>query len=326
MNRGLMSTGAWALWGGLLAAASVADVAAAQDAPDALRVEASEPRAYGYQVGELVQRQISVHAPHGWRLVEDSLPRPGGRGGAIELRRVAAQNHAVRGGQRHDVALEYQVLLAPVHVRTLEIAPLRLRFEHATRSEDVRIESWPVTVAPLTPPEVSPRRGLGELQPDRPPPLIDTAAPRLRLWICAGLAVLLLCSVATLIFGPPWRAARNRPFGRAWRELRHLPGNPDAAQWRAACRTLHRALNDCAGEVLFEPGLERFIAAQPRFRGVRDGLARFMRLSRQEFFGSAVHPQGGGGNSSASGAGDSAWLVDLCRRCRDAERGAAGSA
>ncbi len=52
-------------------------------------LEASEPRAFGYQVGDLVQRHVSVHAPDGWRLDEATLPRPGGRGQALELRRVS---------------------------------------------------------------------------------------------------------------------------------------------------------------------------------------------------------------------------------------------
>ncbi|MFZ2652357.1 MAG: hypothetical protein WA210_19840 [Burkholderiaceae bacterium] len=279
-------------------------------AVEALRVEASEPRAYGYQVGELVQRHISVDAPPGWRLVQDSLPRPGGRGQAIELRRVAATVRDVPAGQRHELALEYQVFLAPPSVRTLEIAPLRLRFEHPTRSEEVRVEAWPVTVAPLTPLEVSQRRGLGELQPDRPPPLIDTAPMRARLLACAVLAQLLLLALSLLSFGPAWRAARNRPFGRAWRELRRLPAHPPQAQWRAACRTMHEALNRSAGEVLFEPGLERFFAAQPAFRGVRDEIAKFMQSSRDEFFDDTSHA-----DVDASG------LVSLCRRCRDVERG-----
>ncbi len=302
--------------------------ARAADEAQALRVEASEPRAYGYQVGDVVPRRITVHAPPGWRLVEDSLPRPGGRGAAIELRSVAAQVHASGAGQRHELQLEYQVFFAPPSVRTLEIAPLRLRFEHATRAEELRVEGAPVTVAPLAPPEVSPRRGLGELQPDRAPPLIDTSAAQIRLLVGAALALLAMGTLALLSFGPPWRAARNRPFARAWRELRRLPARPDPLQWQAACRSLHRALNASAGEVLFEPGLERFIGANPRFRPERDAIAGFMQVSRGVFFAGGMQPGSGGAptasnaaHSSAAGhASDATWLIEFCRRCREAER------
>ena len=280
-------------------------------APDAVpRVEASEPRAYGYQVGDFVHRRLAAHAPDGWRLDETSIPRPGGRGQALELRRVVVQAHAEPGGRRHDLALEYQVFLSPAAVRTIEIAPFRLRFEGAARIEEVLVEAWPITVAPLAPVAVSPRRGLGELQPERAPPRIDTTLRQWRLVACGVVAALLLAWLAVLTFGPPWRAARNQPFGRAWRQLRRLPRDPAEVQWRWAFRQLHEALNRSAGEVLYEPGLERFIAVRPLFRGLRADLARFMQLSRNEFFAGAPRVPG-----------DGAWLVELCRRCRDAERG-----
>jgi mxaA protein len=316
------------LGGAAVAAAFALGAAGPSTAADeaaALRVEASEPRAYGYQVGDVVARRITVHAPPGWRLLEDSLPRPGGRGAPIELRSVAAQVHAAGAGQRHELQLEYQVFFAPASVRTLEIAPLRLRFESATRSEELRVEGAPVTVAPLAPVEVSPRRGLGELQPDRAPALVATAALQTRLVLSAALALAALGALALLRFGPPWHAARNRPFARAWRELRRLPLHPGPEQWRDACRTLHRALNASAGEVLFEPGLERFVSRNPKLRDERDAIARFMQLSREVFFAGPAAPAPGASPGApvlrADAASNAAWLVDLCRRCRDAERG-----
>ena len=38
-----------------------------------LRIEASEPRAYGYQVGDLVQRDVRLFVPSGWRLDDCQL-------------------------------------------------------------------------------------------------------------------------------------------------------------------------------------------------------------------------------------------------------------
>ena len=281
-------------------------------AGDGPRVEASEPRAFGYQVGDLVQRNVSLHAPDGWRLDEATLPRPGGRGQPLELRRAVIQTQSEPGGKRHDLVLEYQVFLSPTTVRTIEIAPMRLRFDGAGRSEELLVEAWPVTVAPLAPVVVSPRRGLGELQPDRDPPLVDTSMRQLRLIGWGTAMALLLGWLAWMHLGLPWRAARNQPFGRAWRELRRLPADLPEVQWRSAVRLFHEALNRSAGEVMFEPGLERFLAGRPAFHGVRDDLVRFMHLSRAVFFADAPRANG-----------DAAWLVELGRRCRDAERGLA---
>jgi mxaA protein len=283
----------------------------AQAAPEAvLRVEASEPRSYGYQVGDHVQRHVVVHVPDGWRLDEATLPRPGGRGQALELRQVARRT--ADGGRRLEFDLDYQVFLAPASLRTVEIAPLRLRFAGASRSEEVLVEAWPVTISPLLPVQAPTRRGYGELQPDKPPPLIDTGAARQRLVVFAAVAALLLAWLAVVHLGPPWAAARNRPFGVAWRRMRGLPANPADAAWREACVQLHEALNRTAGEVLFERGLDAFVARRPAFATLHDDLARFLQMSRAEFFGGAARQ-----------ADDGAWLVALCRRCRDAERGIA---
>lgn len=275
-----------------------------------LRVEASEPRAYGYQVGDHVQRRVVVHAPAGWTLDEASLPKPGGRGTALELRSVQRRTSAAGGGQRIELDLDYQVFLAPAAVRTVEIAPIALRFTGAARTEDLRVDAWPVTIAPLVQVEAPNRRGLGELQPDRPPLLRDTSAPRTRLVAYAAAALLLLAALAIAYLGPPWRAARHRPFGVAWRQLRRLPAQPDDATWRDACVRLHEALNRTAGEVLFERDLDAFVQRHPGFAPLRDDLQRFLQTTREQFFGGAPRR-----------ADDGRWLVALCRRCRDAERG-----
>jgi mxaA protein len=290
--------------GGLLVAAMTAAQA------QGLRVQASEPRAFGYRIGDTVQRHVSVHADAGWQLDERSLPRPGAHGGVLELRHVAVTSQADGDGRRHEIELQYQVFVSPGVVRTFEMPPFRLRFSGRERSEDARVDAWPVTVAPLVPMDVSPRHGLGELRPDRAPPLIDDRAIRLQLAACAAGILLALGSLLVIGFGPPWRAARNRPFARAWRQLRDLPPAAAGAPWRAACASVHAALNRSAGEVVFESGLDRFIARQPGFAAVRADLARFLQLSRGEFFAEAT-PDGG----------DAAWLVGLCRRCRDIERG-----
>lgn len=285
--------------------------AAAQAAPQ-LELTASEPRAFGYQVGDLVQRRLVVHAPDGWSLDAESIPRPGARGQPLELRRVDRHDSDEPGGRRHELLFEYQVFFAPTAVRTLELRPFRLVLRGPARVEELRVEAWPVTVAPLVPVEVSPRRGLGELQPDREPPLVDTAATQRRLGAWAALALVLLGWLATLRYGLPWLTRRRRPFGLAWRELRRLPDRPDDEAWRAACKQLHEALNRSAGEVVFEHALPRFLAAHPAFAPLHDPLQRFLQRSRREFFaGAAREPD------------DGRVLVELARRCRDAERGGA---
>jgi len=278
-------------------------------APEVLSASIDEPRAFGYTVGDVVSRRIALQVPDGLKLDQDSLPRAGARGRALELQRVVL--HTSLAGVPDALQLDYQVFLAPRELRVLEMPPIELRFDGVPRPQTLRIDAWPVTVAPLAPLEPSPREGLGEMRPDREPPRIDAAAARLRLAVEGGAMLLLLGYLANVYLVLPWSAQRRRPFGRAWKTLSALPARPDAAQRRAAFERVHAALNETAGEVLFEPGLAHFIAQRPRFAPLRDELARFFAASRAEFFA-------GGGD-----AVDARWLVAFCRRCRDLERGAA---
>lgn len=276
-----------------------------------LNATTREPRAFGYHVGDVLVREVTVHVPAGLVLDESTLPRPGARGKPLELRDLARRTEDESGGTRHELTLTYQVFLSPQEVRTLEIAPFTLRFTGQPRDQELRIDAWPVTVSPLVAVEAPARRGLGELQPDRSPPFIDTSASRTRLLVYGVVALVLLAYLAYVYLALPWWGTRRRPFGQAWRELRGLKAG-DAAAARAALQRMHEAVNVAAGEVLFEQGLDRFLAAQPRYAGLRADFAAFFQQSRREFFG-----------GGAVAAADPRWLVEFSRRCRDAERGAA---
>ena len=284
----------------------------AVEPPTLLNASTQEPRAFGYQVGDVLSRSVTIHVPDGLVLDASSLPLPGARGKALELGGVARSSHDEPGGRRIELKLDYQVFLSPPQVRTLELPTFTLRFTGQPREQALRIEAWPVTVAPLVPVEVSARRGLGELQPDTPAPLIDTRAGRMRLLVDDGVLLLLVAYLAQVYLVMPWWSRAQRPFTQAWRALGRMPHGACEAQRRAAFQRLHEALNLSAGEVVFEPGIDRFIAAQPRFQPLRDDIVTFFRQSRREFFASGEPADF-----------DRAWLIRFCRRCRDAERGAA---
>ena len=278
-------------------------------AADTLSASADEPRAFGYFVGDIVTRRIAVQAPAPLQLDTDSLPRAGRQGQALELRDVAWQG----SGGAYRLVLRYQVFLAPREARTLEMPPVLLRFGGGPRVQELRIDAWPVTVAPLVPVDASPRLGLGELRPDAPPPPpIDTRPIQWRLALWGLLAALLLGYLAHVYLALPWWRRRERPFTRAWKQLRALPAAPAPQQLREAMQAVHQALNRSAGQVLFEQGIAGFVAEQPHFAPLADELKTFFARSRRSFFG---------GDDSA--APDRAWLLALCRRCRDIERGAA---
>ena len=279
---------------------------------DTIELAVDEPRAFGHSVGDVLSRSVTIRVPKALRLDEASLPSIGRRGTALELRRVQWQRHGESGADRYELRLDYQLFLAPREVRMLEMPPLMLRFEGPPRAQEVRVDAWPVVAAPLGPIDASPRHGLGELRPDRAPPLIDTRAERWRVGSYAAVAALALGYLAWVYLAWPWWLQRHRPFGRAWPELRSLSTRSSLDEVQAAIRRLHEALNRTAGQVLFEHGVDRFVAAQPRFAPLQPDLASFFRRSREAFF---AH--------DSEALRDTAWLVEFCRRCRNVERGAA---
>ena len=331
--------------GALLTCAAASAAADLPSATTAATVTATvtEPRAFGYTVGDVVTRRIALALPAGFTLDENSLPQPGGRGQALELRGV----HLGGRGAARELRLEYQVFLSPRELRTLEMPAFALTFTGSgVRPQSVRIDAWPVVVAPLVPVEPPAREGLGELRPDTAPPLIDTRAIRARLWIWAAGLVVVFGFLAQVYLFIPWWARRHRPFGMAWRRVNLLPPAPAAAQRQAAYRQVHDAINRTAGGVLFEAGLDRWLAAQPRFAPLRGEMREFFQRSRGEFFAASVAPEAVSGPGVEHGGvdvdverererkgerngnrpdrdADLRWLLRFTRRCRDAERGSA---
>jgi len=301
-----------ALAGGLCLALMTAPMAVAAEG-DFATATVTEARAFGYALGDVVSRSMVIEVPSRLTLDEGTLPQVGRRGRALELHAVNISRHRhAGGGERLELRLDYQIFSSPREVRVYDMPSFTLHFKGTPRDEDVRIDAWPVTVSPLSPVEPSPRTGLGDLRPDWPAPLIDTAGPRLRLMIYAGLGLLLLSYLGIVYLGLPWWSTRHRPFTTAWRDLRALPASAGSGVWRAGLQRLHEALNLTAGQVLFEDGVDAFVAARPRYAPLRADLQEFFRRSREAFFG------GDGG-----GAHDGPWLASLSRRLRDAERGAA---
>lgn len=308
---------AWAVVVVAAAGAGLARPAASAAESAVPRLQADTPRAFGHQVGDLVERRVTLWLPSGWRLDEASVPKPGGRGRAVELRQVQAETEAAMpggtwraGGERRvDIRLEYQVFLAPAAPRLVEVPSFVLRVASDRRQDELRVDAAPLLVAPLVGAEVPARNGFGELRPDRDPPLVDTGAWPRRLALWGLLALVPLSWLFAVHVGAPWNAARQRPFSAAWRALRRLPAQPSGAEWRAALRRLHAALDQAAGETVFEHRLPAFFEAAPRYRPLAPALTEFLTVSRQEFFAAApaAEPRG-------------RWLVDLSRSLRDAER------
>lgn len=263
---------------------------AAPVAPVSHRVD--EPRAYGHLAGDVVVRTVHLQLPPGLRLRGDSLPLPGGRGQALELR--AVEHRGRHDDARQTLVLHYQVFAAPLQPRVLELPPLTLAFEPAGggRVQTLRVDAWPVQVAPIGPLEAAQRTGLGPLQPDRAAPPLDTRATRMRLagWL-AGALVLAAGLAWVLVLRPAWQR-RQRPLARLRRELAAMPAAALEREPQAVFGRVHAALREQAGRNLLARDLPAYLAARPGLAPLADELLAFHEASAALFFqpGTAAAP------------------------------------
>ena len=287
----------------------VAVASAGADEAAGPRVQVREPRAFGYQVGDVVERELAIERPAGLALDEASLPVPGRISHALELRALTRSGN---GSGRTVLHLEYQLFAAPVQPRVVELPALQLRFTASGgREQQARVDAWPVAIAPLAPENGLARRGLGELRPDQPPVLRDTRLERRLLAVAAGVALAAAAWLAVVYVGVPWWGRRERPFQQAYRRLHAAQG--EAAGRPAAWRSLHAAFDRTAGRTLFADGVDDFVRAAPRFAPLRDDILDFYARSQRGFFA----------GDAGAGREQDAWLLAFARACRDAERGLA---
>jgi mxaA protein len=288
--------------------------ALAQPAPVQLDHRVDDARAFGWRVGDVVERVVRLQVPPGLRLDEASLPAAGRPGGQIELVRIDREGEP--DAREQVLRLRYQVFLAPDRPRALELPPIELRFAGGARPQALRVDAWPLVVAPITQAEPSPRTGLGLLRPDHPAPQIDTRSERVTLAVCAVVAAVLLGWLLLWPLGSAWWLAQHRPFARAERSVRRLlpreGGSPGEIE--AACRALHAAFDAQARGVVMAADAVTHARSVRWMAPLADEIARFYTASRTQFFAPS-------GNERARL--DAATLRAFAARLRDAERSGA---
>jgi mxaA protein len=293
---------------GLALAFTHAPAAAADPWP--LRIDVEQPRAFGWRLGDLFERRVTLDIPQGLVLDESSLPKVNKPGGVAELRAIERTVERIEGGERLRLVLRYQLFISPVEPRVLELPGFRMLFNATgadARSETALVESWPIATSPLAPRESPTRAGLGELRPDAMLPAMPP--PRLRLLLWAALAALLLGYLTHVYLGDRWWARRHRPFARAYRELARLDLS-GGTSLQPAFRRLHRAFDEAAGRATFAADACSFAADGSRWAPLRADIASFFERSRAAFF-----------DGTPAATGDGAQLLALARALRDAERG-----
>jgi len=251
------------------------------------QVSEAPPPSFGHQLGDTVRRELHLQLPAGARFDAQSLPPPTRHGAALEL--ASVQHQGADDASRQTVLLRYQIFRSPPAPAVLEMPALALRFTvpqgTARREQTVKVEALPLMVSPIAPDAPPNRAGLGPMQPDQPTPLLPLRPLRQRATAWAVLAVAALGGLAWRHGVQPWRQRRQRPFARAWQDIRRIGAPPlNDATLAAAMRRLHAALQDDAGHVVLATDLPAWLARRPRYADLADALQAFHARSERFFF------------------------------------------
>ena len=306
-NAGLRR-GAAAAWLGMIASLSPP----AQAAVETLTV--ATPRQFGYVIGDRIEHRALLVLRPGFELDPDSLPEPGRIGRWLSLDAIEIGGKARRGASRHTIRFRYQVVNAAQSVIGAGTPPVSLRVIGPEGGLPVVVPAWGFTIGPIVAPGERPPGSLPDLRPALPPPPVPTTARTVRV---AGIGLLALGLLA-LIAGDHLRGRLGRhggrPFDRVYRRVKRRmkdPGAPDA--YADTLVEVHAAFNATAGRAVFEHDLARFFAEHPRFEPLRAPIRTLFAESGRLFYGQGEAPR--------PEARDLGRLRDLCRACRDAERG-----
>ncbi|MBC7945596.1 MAG: hypothetical protein H7X91_10130 [Burkholderiales bacterium] len=293
--------------------ATAAETASTETGGDPAYIFLSEPRPFGYVIGDLVERSITMVVAEPARLQADAIPKVGRYDAWLELRKVDLVSHEDSQSTRYRLTLTYQIMNVVPEVQSIELPPLKLSFDGA-QSFTREITSWPITVAPLTPEFVLARAGLEALRPDRAPSLMDTSAHRLRLWLYAALFFIVLSTYAYSRLGAAWLV--RKPFARACREISKLESSRSRDAYRAALRAMHRAFDETNGATLFSERVAVFLDKHSRFAALRVEIEQFFALSRDEFFGGS---EASHASPRKPDAASKVFLQSFCRAMRERE-------
>lgn len=278
------------------------------------RMEVTNPRPFGYVIGDTLQQKINLELATPYQLDEGSLPEAGQLSRGIEILTPVVRTRHSGGTTSYEILLGYQTFYRAEQLESIVIPSLELSIGNGERILPLLLPEWSFSVNPLAPRGIDASATVSGLRPDHPPVTMPVT-PHIHRII--GLSVCLLATLLYLAYacwGIPFLARRKRPFAVTFRHLKKLERKPFTdARYRDALRSLHRAFNLTAGWTVLAGNLELFFVHHPEFASLHTLIETLFMQSRRAFF----DPR----QELASDADSIQNLVQLCRRCRALERG-----
>jgi mxaA protein len=281
-------------------------------------VSVTDPRAFGYFVGDVILRQAEITVDPGDELLAASLPHSGPVAYWLDLVDIRTAASERSGAKQYRVNLTYQTFYVPLESKRVTIPPLTVRFKTMAGASSATIPAFGFTMSPLR--ELFAEKDEGEsaftLRPDSEPSPIKTGSVRTTMLVSAASTALALVLIAHHNAWGPFRRRPHRPFTKAAREIRRAANeNGSGAGYREGLLALHRAFDEFAGHRLLGEDLDRFLDIHPSLAADSGQIHRFFDSSRAVFFAEDM--------TNGIATLPPSELSALAARLADVERGAA---
>jgi len=268
-------------------------------------------RDFGYVIGDIVKRKIILEIEHPHTMSQEQIPKPGRINRWLELRRSDVQIKSHKEFSRYQIELEYQIFNSEPGHTEIFLPGFDLYITTSERTLPAVFHDRPIRVMSIT--EDDPSRSLEFL--DLQPPISPQPVSEFSGWIKLGFAVLGICLSLLLVVYVyavfPWIERLNGPFAQAARKIRSLRKSADMKDAsHKALKHIHTAFNQTYGKVLLHDDLEMFFQKQPAFKKLQQELTSLFVYSRALFF-----------DEPETSERTVSELLDICRQCRDVERG-----
>lgn len=242
---------------------------------------AHEPRAFGYFVGDLVERSLEIVLAEGEEIVPASLPAAAQLTYWLDLRKVTVSRDKQGGREIETVRLGYQIFYVPVSAKKMTIPGVTIDVKGPAGTRKVSLPPLPVLISPIR--EIYPEKS-GEttdtfLKPDAQAGYLSTSRFRNGALASGAAAALALGFLAFHSGWWPFHARPGRPFTEAARNIAS-----SGTTYAAALVALHRAFDRTFGKRLMSVDLDAFFRTSPAQEGLKEDVSRFFRVSQMYFY------------------------------------------
>jgi mxaA protein len=246
-----------------------------------------EPRAFGYFLGDTLERTVEIETGLEDEIVPASLPRVGPSNYWLELCGIEQRSER-RGDTRiQTLKLTYQMFYAPIDPRKQTIPAAEIAIRGNAGTATATIPSFTLIMSPLREifPEKSAEAAETVLRPDFPSALRRSGKTRTLALVAAAISLGLLALLARDLAWWPFHRRPARPFSRAAREIGRALAVGGSDGYRGALLAMHRAFDAAAGRRLLAADVDAFLRTHPEHSEIRATVDRFFRTSRAVFFG-----------------------------------------